>query len=58
MNGQTLQVVDIFTYLGSTRSRAVRINDEVTARTAKASVAFCRLAQMSGNGMESDLTLG
>ena len=32
-----------FTYLGSTLSRAVHIDDEVTARTVKASVAFGRL---------------
>ena len=38
-----LQVVDKFTYLGSTLSRAVHIDDEVTARTARASVAFGRL---------------
>ena len=43
VNGQKLQVVDKFTYLGSTLSRAVHIDDEVTARTAKASVAFGRL---------------
>ena len=43
VNGQNLQVVDKFTYLGSTLSRAVHIDDEVTARTAKASVAFGRL---------------
>ena len=43
VNGQKLQVVDKFTYLGSTLSRAVHIDDEVTARTAKASVAFSRL---------------
>ena len=41
--GQKLQVVDKFTYLGSTLSRAVHIDDEVTARTAKASVKFGRL---------------
>ena len=40
VNGQKLQVVDNFTYLGSTLSRAVHIDDEVTARTANASVAF------------------
>ena len=34
VNGQKLQVVDKFTYLGSTLSRAVHIDDEVTARTA------------------------
>ena len=43
VNGQKLQVVDKFTYLGSTLSRAVHIDDEVTARTAKTSVAFGRL---------------
>ena len=43
MKGQRLQVVDKFTYLGSTFSRAVHIDDEVNARTAKASVAFGRL---------------
>ena len=43
VNGQKLQVVDKFTYLGRTLSRAVHIDDEVTARTAKASVAFGRL---------------
>ena len=35
VNGQKLQVVDKFTYLGSTLSKAVHIDDEVTARTAK-----------------------
>ena len=43
VNGQKLQFVDKFIYLGSTFSRAVHIDDEVTARTAKASVAFGRL---------------
>ena len=43
VNGQSLQVVDKFTYLGSALSRAVYIDDEVTARTAKANVAFGRL---------------
>ena len=43
VNGQKLQVVDKFTYLGSTLSRAVHIDGEVTARIAKASVAFGRL---------------
>ena len=42
-NGQRLQVVDKFTYLGSTLSRAVYIDDEDTARIAKANVAFGRL---------------
>ena len=41
--GQRLQVVDKFTYLGSTLSRVVHINDEVNARIAKASAAFGRL---------------
>ena len=43
MKGQRLQVVDKFTYLGSTFSRVVHIDDEVNARIAKASVAFGRL---------------
>ena len=43
VSGQKLQVVDKFTYLGSSLSRAAHIDDEVTARTAKASVAFGRL---------------
>ena len=37
VNGQKLKVVDKFTYLGSTLSRAVHIDDEITARIAKAS---------------------
>ena len=43
VNGQRVQVVDKFTYLGSTLSWAVHIDDAVTARIAKASVAFGRL---------------
>ena len=42
VNEQKLKVVDKFTYLGSTLSRAVHTDDEVTARIAKASVAFGR----------------
>ena len=41
--GQRLQVVDKFTYLESTLSRVVHIDDEVNARIAKASAAFGRL---------------
>ena len=43
VNGQKLKVIDKFTYLGSSLSRAVHMDDEVTARIAKASVAFGRL---------------
>ena len=39
-NGQKLQVVKKYAYLGGTLSRAVHIDDEVTARTAKASAEF------------------
>ena len=43
VKGQLLQVLDKFTYLGSTLSRVVHIDDEVNARIAKASAAFGRL---------------
>ena len=43
VKGQRLQVVDKFTYLGSTLSRIVHIDNEVSARIAKASAAFGRL---------------
>ena len=43
INGQRLNVVAKFTYLGSTLSRNVVIDDEVNARLAKASAAFGRL---------------
>ena len=43
VKGQRLQVVDTFTYLRSTLSRVVHIDDEVNARIAKASAAFGRL---------------
>ena len=56
VNGQKVKVVDKFTYLGSTLSRAVHIDDEVTARIAKASVALGRLRASSRSEMESSLT--
>ena len=43
VKGQQLQVVDKFTYLGSTLSRVVHIDNEVNARIVKASAAFGRL---------------
>ena len=43
VKGQRLQVVDKFTCLESTFSRFVRIDDDVSARIAKASGAFDRL---------------
>ena len=43
VNGQHLNSVERFTYLGSTLSRNVTIDDEVNTRLAKASVAFGRL---------------
>ena len=43
VNGQKLQDVDKFIFLGSTLPRAVHIDDKVTVITAKASVAFGRL---------------
>ena len=43
VKGQRLQVVGKFTYLGSSLSRVVHIDDEVNARIAKACAAFGRL---------------
>ena len=59
VKGQKLPVVDKFTYLGSTLSRAMHIDDEVTARTAKASVAFGRLRTnvWERNGIRLDTKL-
>jgi len=45
INGQRLKAVDKFTYLGSTLSRNVVIDDEVDARLAKANSAFGRLSK-------------
>ena len=54
-----LKVVDKFIYLGSTLSRAVHIDDVVTARIAKANVAFGRLPANIGerNGIQLDTKL-
>ena len=59
VNGQKLKVVDKFTYLGSTLSRAVPIDHEVIARIAKASVAFGRLGAnvWERNGIKLDTKL-
>ncbi|BHF69978.1 hypothetical protein SprV_0301302500 [Sparganum proliferum] len=43
VNGTQLQVVDNFTYLGSTFSRNTKIDDEVACWISKASQAFCGL---------------
>ena len=55
VKGQQLQVVDKFTYLGSTLSRVVHIDDEVNARIAKASAAF-GYVEVFGTQVESDDT--
>ena len=54
-----LKNVDKFTYLGSTLSRAVHIDDEITARIAKASVAFGGLLAnvWERNGIKLDTKL-
>ena len=44
VKGQRLQVVDKFTYLGSTFSGVVHIDDELNARIANVSAAFGRLS--------------
>ena len=49
VNGERLKAVDKFTYLGSTLSRNVTIDDEVQCRLAKASAAFGRLSQQVWN---------
>ena len=43
VKGQQLQVVDKFTYLGSTLSSVVQIDDENNARSAKSSATFGQL---------------
>ena len=43
VDGQRLQMLDKFTYLGSTLSRVVHFDDEVNARIAKGSAAFDQL---------------
>ena len=43
VNGQKLAVTDKFVYLGSTLSRSVNIDEEVSYRIARASAAFGRL---------------
>nr|VZI31795.1 unnamed protein product [Spirometra erinaceieuropaei] len=43
VNGNQLQVVENFPYLGSTHSRNTKIDDEVANRISKASQAFGRL---------------
>ena len=45
VKGQRLQVVDKFTYFGTTLSRVVHINDEVNAWIVKAIAAFDRLRE-------------
>ena len=59
VNGHKLQVFDKFFYLGSTLSRGMHIDDEVTARSAKASVAFGRLRTnvWERNGIRPDTKL-
>ena len=43
VKGQRLQAIEKFTYLESTLSRVVHIDDEVNARTVKGSAEFGRL---------------
>ena len=54
--GHRLQLTDKFTYLGSTLSRNVYIDDEVNARIAKASAALADYEEVLGLEVESDLT--
>ena len=54
-----LKVVDKFAYLGSTHSRAVHIDDEVTARMTNVSMAFGRFCAniWKRNGIKLDTKL-
>ena len=45
VNGQTLQAVETFTYLGSTLSRTTTIDAEINNRISKAGSAFGRLKE-------------
>ena len=56
---QRLQVVDKFTYLGSTLSRVVHTDDDVNARIVKASAAFGRLCECiwDRSGIRLDIKL-
>ena len=49
VNGQKLAVTDKFVYLGSTLSRSVNIDEEVSYRIARASAAFGRLRAEYGS---------
>ena len=55
VNGQRLQVVDKFTYLGSTLSRVVHTDDEVNA-TRKLVQHLAGYVEIFGTEVESDLT--
>ena len=59
VKGQRLQVIDKFTYLGSTLSRVVHIADEVNVRIAKVNAAFGRLrgSIWDGSGIRLDTKL-
>ena len=56
MKGQRLQVVDKFTYLGSTLSRDVHIDDEVNARMPKLVQHLADYVVVPGIEVESGLT--
>lgn len=55
VKGETLQVVDNFTYLGSTLSKAVNITVDVNSRMAKAVQSSGKIAKTSGSARESAL---
>ena len=49
IKGQRLKVVEKFTYLGSTISKSIVVDDEVNTRLTKVSAAFGRLNRNVGN---------
>ena len=61
VNGESLKVVDRFTYLGSTLSQNTTIDNEVNTRIARASAAFGRLQstvwKRRGIGLQTKLNV-
>ena len=57
VNGQKLSVVDMLTYLGSTLSRAVHIDDEVDDRRSKRTIWQTSLKCVGTQGISLETKL-